>query len=126
MSGNILIKTKNYAQANKLTTLIALSESIKVEITEYKTLNQTKGVIYSNDLRAIPENKISNELTDQNVCEVEKIMKFVNNFSTETGLLILTFSSSTLPTDIKIGYQKVNVRPNIPLPVKCNNCQLCK
>lgn len=123
MSGSLLIKTKNYVQANKLTTLTALSSSIEVEVTEFKTLNQTKGVIYSNDLRGIPESEITNELLDQNVREVKKINKFVNQIPTETGLTILTFSSSTLPTDIKIGYELVNVRPFIPLPMKCNNCQ---
>ena len=123
LSGNILIKTKNYVQANKLTTLIALSDSITVEVTEHKILNQTKGVIYSNDLRGIPENEITNELSDQRVSEVKKIMKSDKNHIVETGLHILTFSSSTLPNDIKIGYQKINVRPYIPLPTKCNNCQ---
>lgn len=123
LSGSLLIKTKNNMQANKLTTLTALSDSIAVEVTEYKTLNQTKGVIYSNDLRGISESEITNELFNQNVREVKKIIKFVNQQPIETGLTILTFASSTLPTDIKIGYEKVNVRPYIPLPMKCNNCQ---
>lgn len=118
-----MIKTKNYVQANKLTTLVALSKSITVEVTEYKVLNQTKGVIYCNDLRGIPESEITNELTDQNICEVKKIYKFENKQNVETGLIILTFSCSNLPSDIKIGYQKINVRPYIPLPTKCNNCQ---
>lgn len=122
-SGSLLIKTKNYNQANNLSTLTALSNSISVEITEFKSLNQTKGVIYCNDLRGIAENEIQNELASQNILEVKKINKFVNGSVTETGLIILTFSLSTLPADIKIGYQIIKVRPYIPLPMKCNNCQ---
>lgn len=123
-NGDILIKTKNYVQANKLATLTALSDLITVEVTEFKNLNQSKGVIYTNDLRGIAESEITNELTSQNVCEVRKITKFLNNQYVETGLIILTFASSNLPCEIKIGYQKVSVRPYIPLPMKCNNCQL--
>lgn len=123
MSGSLLIKTKNNAQANKLSTLTALSNSISVEVKEYKALNQTKGVIYCNDLRGIPEIEITCELASQNVYKVDKINKFVNGALSETGLTILTFTSSTLPSEIKIGYQIINVRPYIPLPMKCNNCQ---
>lgn len=69
---SLLIKTKNSVQANKLSTLTALSNLITVTITEYKTLNQTKGVIYCNDLRGITEIEIAKELSDQNVSEVKK------------------------------------------------------
>lgn len=72
LSGSLLIKTKNSVQANKLSTLTALSNLIIVTITEYKTLNQTKGVIYCNDLRGITEIEIAKELSDQNVSEVKK------------------------------------------------------
>lgn len=61
-SGTILIKTKSFSQANKLIKLISLSPTIKVEVSEHKSLNFSKGVIYCNDLRNIPENEILEEL----------------------------------------------------------------
>ena len=70
-----------------------------MEITEYKTLNPTKGVIYSNDLRRISEKEITDELLDQNVCEVKQIYRMVNNELIETGLTIISFASSSLPSD---------------------------
>ncbi|XP_053958956.1 uncharacterized protein LOC128863701 [Anastrepha ludens] len=122
ISGQILIKTKNGSQANKLTTLTALSNTIIVEITPHKTLNYSKGVIYCNELRSIPESEILDELKPQNVCEVKKILKKVNNDLIETGLIILTFATTTLPTKIHIGYIKTTVRPYIPPPMRCKNC----
>ena len=121
-NGTILVKTQNNSQALQLIKLSSFTPSIEVEVTEHNTLNFSKGVIYCNDLREIPESDIQSELSNQKVCEVKKILKKVNNELIETGLIILKFNSIKLPEDIRIGYQKVRVRPYIPLPLKCNNC----
>ncbi|XP_017462712.1 PREDICTED: uncharacterized protein LOC108356090, partial [Rhagoletis zephyria] len=121
-NGQILIKTKNNLQANKLTTLIALDNNTSIEITQHKTLNHSKGVIYCNDLRGLQEDYILSELDTQNVIEVKKILKKSDYELIETGLIILTFETTNLPSEIRIGYEKVNVWPYIPLPLKCNNC----
>lgn len=54
---------------------------------------------------------------------VKKILKNTDGKLLETGLIVLTFASTTIPSDIGIGYEKVRVRPYIPLPLKCKNCQ---
>lgn len=119
--GNLLIKTKNLLQALKLKKLQLLGP-FPVEVREHSTLNTSKGVIYSNDLRYLPENVIKDELATQNVIEVKKILKKVNNELEETGLIILTFDSHITPENIKIGYEVVKVRTFIPAPLRCNNC----
>lgn len=45
-----------------------------------------------------------------------------NNNLKETGLIILTFASLNLPETLMIGYERVNIRPYIPLPLRCRNC----
>ncbi|XP_049309063.1 uncharacterized protein LOC125777733 [Bactrocera dorsalis] len=123
-NGNILIKTKNYNQAEKLVKLVSLSPTVHIEISEHTSLNLTKGVIHSNDLRGIKEEEILDELRNQNVTEVKKILKEENNDSLkEIGLIILTFSSISLPTEMSIGYEKIKIRPYIPLPLRCKKCQ---
>lgn len=121
-NGTILVRTKSYTQANKLIQLCSLNHDIEIEMTEHNSLNFVRGVIYSNDLREIPEEEIQNELKRQNICKVNKIMRKVNNELKETGLIIVTFGSTTLPSEILIGYESVRVRPYIPLPLKCKNC----
>ncbi|XP_017465556.1 PREDICTED: uncharacterized protein LOC108358628, partial [Rhagoletis zephyria] len=81
-----------------------------------------QGVIYCNDLRGLQEDYILSELDTQNVIEVKKILKKSDYELIETGLIILTFETTNLPSEIRIGYEKVNVWPYIPLPLKCNNC----
>ncbi|XP_065360459.1 asparagine-rich protein-like [Calliphora vicina] len=120
--GNILIKTKNNLQAAKLITLTSLSPSIQVEVREHTTLNFSKGVIYSNDLRGIEEEEILHELKNQNVTEIRKILKKVGKELIETGLIIITLATLNLPENLKIGYEKVKVRPYIPYPLRCRKC----
>lgn len=40
----------------------------------------------------------------------------------ETGLIIVTFASTSLPSELAVGYERLRIRPYIPLPLKCNNC----
>ncbi|XP_039969451.1 uncharacterized protein LOC120781313 [Bactrocera tryoni] len=123
-NGNILIKTKNYNQAEKLVKLVSLSPTIRIEISEHTSLNSTKGVIYSNDLRGIKEEEILEELRNQNVTEVKKILKKENNDSLkETGLIILTFSSISLPTEMSIGCKKCQRYGHIEKI--CKNAKIC-
>jgi len=119
--GNLLIKTKNALQANKLLKLQHLG-TFPITVNVHATLNVSKGVIYSNDLRSLKEEEIKNELQAQNVCDVRKILKKVNGELQETGLVIITFASHTTPENIKIGYELVKVRAYIPPPLRCNNC----
>lgn len=123
-SGIILIKTKSFSQASKLICLVSLSPTIKIEVTEHKTLNFTKGVIYTNELRYIPEEEILKEETikNQNIVDVKKIMKKQGENLIETGLVILTFSALALPEVVKLGYEIAIPSPYIALPMKCHNC----
>lgn len=120
--GNILIKTKNNVQATKLVTLTSLAPTILVDVREHTTLNFSKGVIYSNDLRGIEEKEILKELNNQNVTDVKKILKKVGTKLVETGLIIITLSTLDLPEHINIGYEKVRLRPYVPYPLRCKKC----
>lgn len=122
-NGEILLKTKNLVQASKLIKLKSLSPSIKIDVTEHKSLNFTKGVMYTNSLRGVSEEEILLELKSQNVTEVKKILKKVGIELKETGLIILTFATINLPEFLHVGYEIMNLREYIPLPMKCKNCQ---
>ncbi|KAF0300575.1 Nucleic-acid-binding protein from mobile element jockey [Amphibalanus amphitrite] len=40
-----------------------------------------------------------------------------------TNNIILTFDSTDLPSEIRVGYVKVRVRPFVPAPMRCFRCQ---
>ncbi|KNC24267.1 hypothetical protein FF38_12383 [Lucilia cuprina] len=121
-NGTLLIKTKNSLQANKLIKLTAMNTNIKIQVSVHKSLNYSKGVIYSPDLFGVPEEEIQLHMASQKVTEVKKILRKENETLKETGLLILTFAAIELPEYIYMGYQKIYLRPYIPPPIRCNNC----
>jgi len=116
-NGMYEIKTKTLSQAIKLIQLISLDNQTNVEVSEHNTRNFSKGVIYCNNLREIEEIVTLQELKQDNVIEVKKILKKQQDKLQETGSIIITFASINLPADIKIGYQKINIRPYIPIPI---------
>ncbi|XP_070854710.1 uncharacterized protein [Drosophila suzukii] len=120
-NGTLLIKTKGANQAYRLLKLTKF-HNFTVSVTEHETLNFSKGVIYSNELRNIDELDILNELKSQKVTNIEKIRIMKNNILQESGLITVTFGSTTLPETLMIGYERVRVRPHIPRPLKCRNC----
>ena len=115
-NGTILIKTKNFAQANTLIQLCSLNHNIKTEVKGHNSLNLVRGVIYSNDSRGLSEEEILSELKNQKVYKIIKIMKINENTLIETGLIIVTFTSTNLPSDLQIRYSY------IPLPLKWKYC----
>jgi len=61
----LLVKTKDQLQAQRLMKFTKFHD-FEVETSEHNTLNYSKGVIYSNDLRYISKEDILNELKAQN------------------------------------------------------------
>ena len=68
-------------------------------------------------------NEIKTNLKDQNVTEIQRIQIKKYGETINTNTYILTFSTSKIPKEIKIGYQKINVKPYIPNPLRCYKCQ---
>jgi len=73
--GKLLVKTKGVIQAQRPLRLTQFHNFL-VSSSEHKTLNTSKGVIYSNDLRNIEKEDVLKELSSQKVIEVEKIFQF--------------------------------------------------
>lgn len=61
-------------------------------------------------------------MQSQSVSEIKKIMKKIGEKLTETGLIILTFSTPDHPDEVKVGYENTPVRTYIPYPLRCFNC----
>lgn len=121
-NGTVLIQTKNVNQAEKLLKLSSLTDTINVQVSEHNSLNQMKGVIFFRDFIYLSDQEILENLAEQRVTEIRRFTKNIDNVRIQTGLFTLTFDSCTLPEFIKIGYEVVNIRPYIPLPVRCMNC----
>jgi len=70
---------------------------IPVTVSEHRSLNTWKGVLYYPDLNGIDTEEILDNLKSQKEVEIRKITKLIQRKPTDTGLLIITFSLQNIP-----------------------------
>ncbi|XP_035205691.1 uncharacterized protein LOC118180736 [Stegodyphus dumicola] len=121
-SGDLLIDTATAIQSASLLRLTKLGE-VNVTVSEHKTLNYCRGVISEFDLLSVSEEELVSELANQKVCAARRIKMRKEGQLIDTKHVILTFKSPDLPKNIKAGYLNCPVRPYIPNPMRCFQCQ---
>ena len=105
-NGTLLIEIHNKNQSDELLKWKHF-DNIKIKTYPHNSLNTYKGVMKSHKLSLCTLDEIKTNLKDQNVTE----FKLKNTY-------ILTFSTHKIPKEIKIGYQKINVEPYFPNPLR--------
>ncbi|XP_055951549.1 uncharacterized protein LOC129987612 [Argiope bruennichi] len=121
-SGDLLVEVSSRQQAQKILKLKALA-TIPITVSAHKSLNSSKGVITCGELYNVPIEIITKELSGQGVTQVRQITIRRNGELLNTKHYILTFNSPKLPESIKAGYINLPVRPYIPNPLRCFQCQ---
>ncbi|GFT13391.1 uncharacterized protein TNCV_4467101 [Trichonephila clavipes] len=96
---------------------------IALTVSPHKSLNSSRGVISEPDLIFTPETEILEEFSGQGVIQVRRITIKKDAEIIPTKHLILTFNNPKLPTTIKAGYLNCKIRPYIPNPLRCFQCQ---
>ncbi|GFO40538.1 NADP dehydrogenase [ubiquinone] iron-sulfur protein 8, mitochondrial [Plakobranchus ocellatus] len=116
--GDVTIKSND--QAKKLGA-IATFLDIPVTVSPHKSLNSSKGVIRSRDLRCCSEEEMVEELSGVIHARRIKVRRGEDKIQTDT--VVLTFDSPKPPSRIRAGYLTLDVRPYVPLPMRCYKCQ---
>ncbi|GFO26995.1 nucleic-acid-binding protein from mobile element jockey [Plakobranchus ocellatus] len=86
-------------------------------VSPHKSLNSSKGVIRSRDLRCCSEEELSGVTHARRI----KVRRGEDKIQTDT--VVLTFDSPKPPSRIRAGYLTLDVRPYVPLPMRCYKCQ---
>ncbi|GFW57091.1 RNase H domain-containing protein [Trichonephila clavipes] len=121
-SGDLLVEVSTTKQAEQLLALQMLA-NIPITVLPHANLNSSRGVISESDLYNVPEQEILEGLQDQKVCAVRRITIRRDGQVVNTKHLILTFACPDLPQFITAGYLRCSVRPYIPNPLRCFQCQ---
>lgn len=86
-------------------------------------MNSIQGVISEDDLLESTDTEIVEGLSDQGVIAARRISLRRDGQELKTKHIVLTFQSTTLPDAVKAGYLHCRVRPYVPNPRRCFNCQ---
>ena len=121
-SGQILIECGKKAHADNLLRATMLA-NVGMKASPHRSLNSSKGVIRTSDLRNVDEAEIADELKPQGVTHVRRICIKKEGKLTPTNTYILSFSRPTPPKLLKVGYLNVRVDLYIPNPLRCFRCQ---
>ncbi|XP_055941890.1 uncharacterized protein LOC129971938 [Argiope bruennichi] len=121
-SGDLLIETTSALQTKSFLQAKSFLNH-PVSVTLHRTLNFCRGVISEKELLSSPESEILDGLASQGVIAVKRIFMKKGNTLVATNSIILTFNTTKLPSSIKAGYLNCKVRPYIPNPIRCYNCQ---
>ncbi|XP_015925526.2 uncharacterized protein [Parasteatoda tepidariorum] len=121
-SGDLLVQVSSEKQATTLSTCKSIC-SFSVNVTPHKTLNTSRGVISQSEFIDDTEEMIVDELRDQHVIAVRRIKVRRNGQLVPTKHLILTFATPKLPSEVKLAWYNCPVRPYVPNPLRCFQCQ---
>ncbi|XP_055940895.1 uncharacterized protein LOC129971935 [Argiope bruennichi] len=121
-SGDLLIQTKSKKQADTLSKLTTLG-SWPIKVSLHKTLNFSRAVVSEQSLVQHSDTELVEELRSQGVCAARRIHVRRDGRLIPTKHVVLTFETPVLPKFIRAGYLRCNIRPYIPNPLRCYQCQ---
>lgn len=121
--GSITVEVRSADQGSLLLSLPSLvGESVTVG--PHQRFNEVQGVVICDRLRGYSDEVVLAGLSAQGVTRVRRMLKRINGELTPTNAFILTFHGTSLPDRIRIrSGQLERVRPYVPLPRRCFNCQ---
>ncbi|GFY32001.1 uncharacterized protein TNCV_2621381 [Trichonephila clavipes] len=121
-SGDLFLEVSS---SNQATAFIKLQKLAHLDLTvaPHSTLNFSRGVISPADFLNVSTEEIKENMKAQKVCDVRRITIRRDGQVLNTKHLILTFSTPDLPQTVKMAYIRCPVRPYIPNPLRCFQCQ---
>lgn len=127
-SGQLLIECVNGKQADRIIKMMSLSHEIFVNIEEHRSLNMSKGIFYTNELRELGDDEVKSEMIklNPNIVEIKRLKKrdpeTKKLTNVDSGLYIVTFNVRHAPDTVVVGYFITEVNTYIPNPLRCYNC----
>ena len=97
--------------------------NLNIKIEPHRTLNHSKGVVKSLQLKGCTDEELVTELRSQGVTEAFNIKIKKEDQIITTNTWILTFNFPTPPAQLKIPCSSnLKVQPYIPKPMTCKKC----
>jgi len=116
-STSLLVQVAHKDQSEKLREMRTFAGA-PVKVEPHRFFNSCKGVVTSHESSRCSDDELRDWLDDYNVIHIHR-----QNTRHTPQLITLTFDGTVLPDKISIGFEWCRVRPYIPNPKRCYNCQ---
>ena len=90
----------------------------------HSSLNTCKGVFRCPDLRGCSEQEILENMREQGVTDVRRIIIRRDGTLKDANTFVFTFNTPVLPKQLKVAFLRVSVDAYIPNPLRCYQCQV--
>jgi len=121
---SILVQINHISQTEKILNL-KMIDGKETIVEAHRTLNYSKGTVYSSAMSQSSEEELLEKLSEQGVVKIERMKKKTDGIQTNTHRYILTFNRTRLPSMIKLAeWHRELVDMYIPTPLRCINCQM--
>jgi len=117
-NGTLLIEVHNDKQAELLLKATLLG-SHPIYAERHSSLNSSRGVVNTDALDGMSDDEIQSALAEQSVSRAYRLIGKRDGKPFPLRTIFLTFEVPSLPSHIRVGYERVSVRPCIPNPMRC-------
>lgn len=121
--GSLTVALKEKYAKRIIEQMKTLGDNTPVTVKLDTRLNTSRAVIACSQLIEFDEKEILTELEKQNVIKVQHISRSNGDKPrTNTGVVILTFSTSAPPDRVVIGWRVCRTEKFYPRPIQCFRC----
>ena len=121
-SGDLLIEVDRETYSTKLLAIKEIA-GIPVKVSPHRTLNTSKGVIRTQEIKNTTNEELKTQLKRQGVSDARIITIKKNGDTIKLNTAVLTFNFPKPPADIKVGFELCPIQLYIPHPLRCFKCQ---
>ena len=121
-SGELLIELDRETHSTKLLAVTVLAQ-VPVKVSPHRTLNTSKGVLRTPELKNTTREELLTQLKKQGVTDARMVTIKKNGEMIRVNTAILTFNRPTPPATLKVGFERCTVQPYVPSPLRCFKCQ---
>ena len=119
--GSLVVMVSSRQASDAVLALRELCEC-PIDVSPHWSFNSRRGVVRSLDLVGESEEDLLAELACEGVVGVKRITRKADGVDVPTPSIILTFRGDELPSNVRIGFLSVRVRPYVPNPLICFKC----
>ena len=121
-NGHLLIEVTNKKQAIKIQQ-IKIINRVKVMVQNHSMLNYTKRTIRRKHYIDTDGDTLISEVKEDHIIDLYKVQRKEQREYVKIGTMILTFDRCNLPTHVKIGRNRFEIREYISVTRRCFKCQ---